>query len=238
MVQLCSKRAEQIREQELEGDDEYPPTLNNIIDRKLLLKINVKSTNIKQFDQIYTVMKICDDEEIIKKNTQSVLSAELSTNNIKGGSSNSVHVSRDVVNLKNDCDLEYNLDAIEESISSLKCKIPLKRTSNVLKCGSQFVNETDEDGYRKGCKRQKVQSGRLQGKNGLEDGKEACKSGRNTRIFLKLGDATACSMRPRRSDEIPAWLNSRPANSGLFLTQFSAQKTQIRGYKVEECIHS
>ncbi|QHO19132.1 uncharacterized protein DS421_11g326220 [Arachis hypogaea] len=146
MVQLCSKRAEQIREQELEGDDEYPPTLNNIIDRKLLLKINVKSTNIKQFDQIYTVMKICDDEEIIKKNTQSVLSAELSTNNIKGGSSNSVHVSRDVVNLKNDCDLEYNLDAIEESISSLKCKIPLKRTSNVLKCGSQFVNETDEDG--------------------------------------------------------------------------------------------
>ncbi|XP_057734140.1 uncharacterized protein LOC130949435 [Arachis stenosperma] len=90
-----------------EGDDEYPPTLNNIMDRKLLLKINVKSANIKQFDQIYTVMKICDDEEIIEKNTQSVLSAEPSTNT-EGGCSNSVHVSADV-NLKNDCDPEYNL---------------------------------------------------------------------------------------------------------------------------------
>ncbi|XP_057723394.1 replication protein A 70 kDa DNA-binding subunit B-like [Arachis stenosperma] len=144
MVQLCGKRAEQIRDTEAEGDDEYPPTLNNIMDRKLLLKINVKSANIKQFDQIYTVMKICDDEEIIEKNTQSVLSAEPSTNT-EGGCSNSVHVSADF-NLKNDCDPEYNLDAMEESISSLKCKTPLKRTSNILKCGSQFVNETDEDG--------------------------------------------------------------------------------------------
>ncbi|KAL4337825.1 hypothetical protein AHAS_Ahas12G0148900 [Arachis hypogaea] len=138
MVQLCGKRAEQIREQEVEGDDEYPPTLNNIMDRKLLLTINVKSSNIKQFDQIYTVMKICDDEEIIEKNTQSMLSGEPSTNNTEGGCSNSVHVSGDV-NLKNDCDPEYNL------------------------CGSQFVNETDENGQlstnkfsRKGCKRQKV----------------------------------------------------------------------------------
>ncbi|RYR59778.1 hypothetical protein Ahy_A05g025751 [Arachis hypogaea] len=46
----------------------------------------------------------------------------------EGGCSNSVHVSRDV-NLKNDCDPEYNFDAMEESISSLKYKTPLKRTS-------------------------------------------------------------------------------------------------------------
>ncbi|XP_016168192.1 uncharacterized protein LOC107610695 [Arachis ipaensis] len=115
-----------------DGDNEYPSTLNNIIDKKLLLKLNVKFANIKQFVHIYTVMKICDDEEIIEKNTQSVLSTEPFTNNTEGGCSNLVHVSGDVVNLENDCDPEYNLDVIEESISSLKCKTPAKRTSQQL----------------------------------------------------------------------------------------------------------
>ncbi|QHN87457.1 uncharacterized protein DS421_16g555270 [Arachis hypogaea] len=102
IVQLCGKRAEQIKEQEV--DDEYPSTLNNIMDRKLLLKLN------------------------------------------EGGCSNSVHVSGNVVNLKNDCDPKYNLDAMDKFISSLKCKTPAKRPSNGLKCGSQSGNEIDEDG--------------------------------------------------------------------------------------------
>ncbi|KAL4337172.1 hypothetical protein AHAS_Ahas12G0083600 [Arachis hypogaea] len=69
IVQLYGKRAEQIRQQEPRGDNKHPTTLNNITDRKLLLKLNVKSANIKQFDQIYMVMKKCDDKEIIEKNT-------------------------------------------------------------------------------------------------------------------------------------------------------------------------
>ncbi|KAL4307314.1 hypothetical protein AHAS_Ahas16G0265900 [Arachis hypogaea] len=64
----------------------------------------------------------------------------------EGGCSNSVHVSGNVVNLKNDCDPKYNLDAMDKFISSLKCKTPAKRPSNGLKCGSQSGNEIDEDG--------------------------------------------------------------------------------------------
>ncbi|KAL4322196.1 hypothetical protein AHAS_Ahas14G0186300 [Arachis hypogaea] len=45
-IQLCRKRADQIKEEE----------------------INIKSANIDQYDQVYTIGKVCDDEDIIEKN--------------------------------------------------------------------------------------------------------------------------------------------------------------------------
>ncbi|RYR67266.1 hypothetical protein Ahy_A03g013581 [Arachis hypogaea] len=49
-TQLCGKRAEQVMENDVIGDDAYPPTFDNMMDRKVLFKINVKSANIKGFD--------------------------------------------------------------------------------------------------------------------------------------------------------------------------------------------
>ncbi|XLT08500.1 hypothetical protein HN51_054293, partial [Arachis hypogaea] len=49
-------------------DDEYSHTLDNIMDKKVLFKLNVKAANIKQYNVVYTVMKVCDDENTISKN--------------------------------------------------------------------------------------------------------------------------------------------------------------------------
>ncbi|QHO11848.1 uncharacterized protein DS421_15g501810 [Arachis hypogaea] len=46
-----------------------------------------------------------------------------------------------------------------------------------------------------------------------------------------LGDANACSMRTHRSDKKSACLNSQPANSGLFLTQFGPRKHRLEAIK-------
>ncbi|XLR46784.1 hypothetical protein S83_031444, partial [Arachis hypogaea] len=48
-------------------EDEYLKSLDNMMDRMVLFKINVKNGNIKHYDKIYTVMKVCDDEEIVAK---------------------------------------------------------------------------------------------------------------------------------------------------------------------------
>ncbi|RYR59738.1 hypothetical protein Ahy_A05g025686 [Arachis hypogaea] len=69
-TQLCGKRAEQVMEENLQitGGDKYPPILDNMIDKKVLFKINVKYANINHRDQVYTIIKMCDDDEIIQKN--------------------------------------------------------------------------------------------------------------------------------------------------------------------------
>ncbi|XLR20079.1 hypothetical protein S83_047991, partial [Arachis hypogaea] len=57
-IQLCRKRADQIKEEEPIGEVEYPPPL-------ITCWIE---TNIDQYDQVYTIGKVCDDEDIIEKN--------------------------------------------------------------------------------------------------------------------------------------------------------------------------
>ncbi|RYR34961.1 hypothetical protein Ahy_A10g050029 [Arachis hypogaea] len=66
-VQLCGRQVDHIKDETFDGDG-YPPTLKTIMDKKLLFKVNVKSSNIRQYDQVYTIMKICDDEEILEMN--------------------------------------------------------------------------------------------------------------------------------------------------------------------------
>ncbi|RYR69223.1 hypothetical protein Ahy_A03g015759 [Arachis hypogaea] len=95
-IQLCEKRADQIKEEE----------------------INIKSANIEQYDQVYTVSKVCDDEDIIEKN----LPKESNTNSS--------------VNL---------IDVVEEVVSSLKYKTPAKRALNGVKSSTTTINENDEE---------------------------------------------------------------------------------------------
>ncbi|QHO57582.1 uncharacterized protein DS421_3g83450 [Arachis hypogaea] len=96
--------------------------------QRLLFKINVKAANISGYDQVFTVMKLCDDEE--------------------NGCSNSVDIFGSVTNLNTDInpDPQYTMDARDDSISSFKYKIPAKRVTNGLRFGSSSANQNKDGG--------------------------------------------------------------------------------------------
>ncbi|MED6222050.1 hypothetical protein PIB30_060725 [Stylosanthes scabra] len=57
------------RSEARKGEEDYPKTLNNMLDRKLLLRIHVKSSNINDGDPVYPVIKVIHDLEVIGKCT-------------------------------------------------------------------------------------------------------------------------------------------------------------------------
>ncbi|RYQ80275.1 hypothetical protein Ahy_Scaffold1g106796 isoform B [Arachis hypogaea] len=131
---LCGKRAEQIMEDDVIVGDEYPKTLDNMMEKRVLFKINIKEANINQFDHVYT----------------------------EDGCNNYLEISENVANLKTDCDTESSMDVVEECISSLKYKTPSKNITNGLKNSPLSLNEDEEEGQlstnrfsRKMGKRQK-----------------------------------------------------------------------------------
>ncbi|RYR73635.1 hypothetical protein Ahy_A02g008073 [Arachis hypogaea] len=90
----------------------------------------------KNFDQIYIVIKFCDDEDIIEKNMPKEIAENTST---------------------------FVIDGMEEYISTLKCKISGKRTTSLLKTANEGMNENEDEGQlstnrggRKGVKRIKA----------------------------------------------------------------------------------
>ncbi|QHO58144.1 replication protein A 70 kDa DNA-binding subunit A-like [Arachis hypogaea] len=84
------------------GRRRLPPTLDNMMDKKLLFKLNVKIANINKHDQVYTIMKICDDEDIVEKNCPIEFISNPSDVLTENGISNSLDVSATVANLKSD----------------------------------------------------------------------------------------------------------------------------------------
>ncbi|RYQ97283.1 hypothetical protein Ahy_B08g093315 [Arachis hypogaea] len=138
-IMLCGKHIEQVMEEKVSTQDDYPPTFNNIMDKRVLFKLNVKFGNISQYDPVYTVTR-------------------------KNGCNNSIDILGRVVNLNTYYDMQPSLDSPHECISSLKCKTPAKRSNNRGKGGSSFVNEIEEEGHlstnsfsRKSDKRSKIQ---------------------------------------------------------------------------------
>ncbi|XP_057746440.1 uncharacterized protein LOC130965700 [Arachis stenosperma] len=161
-TQLCGKAADKIMEEEESRGDEYPATLDAMMDRKLLFKINVKTANIKQYDQVYTVMKICDDDDLIEKVQSKGVQSIPSSNITENGCSNSIDTSANVVNLNTDTDPQLSMDLVEECVDSIKSKTPAKRTPGCLKSAPLILNDIDEEGQfstnkvnKKGDKRQK-----------------------------------------------------------------------------------
>ncbi|KAM3321082.1 hypothetical protein P3S67_008284 [Capsicum chacoense] len=75
-----------------DGAPSYPPELNNILQRKFIFKVIVKIGNIHNHDEVYSVVKILDDEELIKKyspkesNTYTVYVCKKSRSSKKGKS--------------------------------------------------------------------------------------------------------------------------------------------------------
>ncbi|XLR23530.1 hypothetical protein S83_051430, partial [Arachis hypogaea] len=109
MAQLCGRQAEQIKDEESSDGEGYPPTLDSMMDRRLLFKINVKASNIKQYDHVYTVMKICDDEDIVEMNHPKPVQNNASANLIETGCSDSIGISAVVVNMHNDTESMVSL---------------------------------------------------------------------------------------------------------------------------------
>ncbi|OIT21967.1 hypothetical protein A4A49_60342, partial [Nicotiana attenuata] len=69
---LIGKSAKELKEGFLEntgGVDRYPypVELNNVLQRKLMFKVIVKSENIQLQKEIYSVVKLTDEEQLIKK---------------------------------------------------------------------------------------------------------------------------------------------------------------------------
>nr|XP_009764722.1 PREDICTED: uncharacterized protein LOC104216394 [Nicotiana sylvestris]XP_016493716.1 PREDICTED: uncharacterized protein LOC107813027 [Nicotiana tabacum] len=69
---LIGKSAKELKEGFLEntgGVDMYlyPEELNNVLQRKLMFKVIVKSENIQLQKEIYSVVKLTDEEQLIKK---------------------------------------------------------------------------------------------------------------------------------------------------------------------------
>ncbi|XP_072059828.1 replication protein A 70 kDa DNA-binding subunit A isoform X1 [Arachis hypogaea] len=163
-AQLCGRQAEQIKDEESSDGEGYPPTLDSMMDRRLLFKINVKASNMKQYDHVYTVMKICDDEDIVEMNHPKPVQNNASANLIETGCSDSIGISAVVVNMHNDTESMVSLDGVEDSVTSLKSKTPAKRAPMGLK-QSVHVNIDTEDEFgfstnkfsRKTGKRQRIQ---------------------------------------------------------------------------------
>ncbi|KAL4356461.1 hypothetical protein AHAS_Ahas09G0089000 [Arachis hypogaea] len=116
------------------------------MDKKALFKINVKMANIKQYDQIYMVSKVCDDEELVEKNMPKKMQTNLSTNITESGYSNSVDMSGNIVNLKIDTDPHFSMDGLEDSVSSGKCKTPAKSASSEINDAAKNLLQHKEEG--------------------------------------------------------------------------------------------
>ncbi|XP_025640561.1 uncharacterized protein [Arachis hypogaea] len=166
ITQLCDKREEQVMEEDEIGDDEYPPILDNMMDKRVLFKINVKSANINHRDQVYTVMKVCDDDEIIQKNLPKKMQSNQSISIIEINCSNSVDMFENIIHLNVDADPQFS-DILDECVSSLKHKTSSKRASSGMKYGFNSAIDNNDDGqfstnkfsrkYRKGQKIQVIE---------------------------------------------------------------------------------
>ncbi|KAM3238772.1 hypothetical protein P3L10_013805 [Capsicum annuum] len=88
-MSLIGKSTNDLKEELLQntGNDDspsYPMKLNNILQRKFIFKVIVKNENIQNHDKVYSVVKILDDEDLIKKYSHN----EYDTSSISNLSSN------------------------------------------------------------------------------------------------------------------------------------------------------
>ncbi|MED6132722.1 hypothetical protein PIB30_021548 [Stylosanthes scabra] len=58
VIPLCGKRNEELG---------YPPTLDNLIEKRVLFKVNARANNFERDDKVYTVAALCEDNELIDK---------------------------------------------------------------------------------------------------------------------------------------------------------------------------
>ncbi|MED6123136.1 hypothetical protein PIB30_046395 [Stylosanthes scabra] len=64
---LCRKASDQVLKELPEADDDYPLSLNKMLERKLLIKIHVRNSNILEGDPVYPVIKIVEDADLVEE---------------------------------------------------------------------------------------------------------------------------------------------------------------------------
>ncbi|MED6185380.1 hypothetical protein PIB30_056552 [Stylosanthes scabra] len=123
---LCGKLAEDVKKEKIEAEDDYPPSLNNMLERKLLFKIHVKNSNINEVDTVFPVIKLIDDKDLITRFTPAnkpPLQGSLEAGNI---SNLSTELSGSAINLMADSYPQYSVGDVDEAVSTIKAKIPAK----------------------------------------------------------------------------------------------------------------
>ncbi|KAM3201027.1 hypothetical protein P3L10_033390 [Capsicum annuum] len=58
-TKLIGKTATQLKE--------HVDELDTILEKKTMFKVAVKTNNVEQHNEVYTVIKLCDDEEVTKQ---------------------------------------------------------------------------------------------------------------------------------------------------------------------------
>ncbi|MED6213743.1 hypothetical protein PIB30_096260 [Stylosanthes scabra] len=134
-----------------DNNNDYPSALDNLLERKLMFKIQVKTEHIIGKDKIFPVQKICEDGGIIDNFYPK-----------DGCNDSAVNVAE--TNASNEVEGVGSVDLVEGGDSSVKSKTPNKRASVVSKTAQPISGENDEEGQlsankfpRKGVKRQRSQ---------------------------------------------------------------------------------
>ncbi|MED6112851.1 hypothetical protein PIB30_065480 [Stylosanthes scabra] len=143
--------------------DEHPIAFDKMLEMKLLFKVNVKASNIQESDTTYAVMKICDDDEMVKKYQPIGFETNACVTPNDVGASNSVDMSGITVNLESDVDTQPVGHSLENSVNSIKSKVPVKKSNDTLKScikniqkkesGQSSTNRFIKKGQKKGVKR-------------------------------------------------------------------------------------
>ncbi|MED6206855.1 hypothetical protein PIB30_030519 [Stylosanthes scabra] len=147
-------------------DDEQLNAFEKMLDMKLLFKINVKATNIQQTDNVYAVMNICDDDDMIKKHQPADFEDDFIGSPNEVGGSNSLDASGITVNLESDLDTRPIGVVLQRSVNNVKSKIAAKKSiATVKSCmknmqknevGQSSTNRITKKGQKKGVKRPRV----------------------------------------------------------------------------------
>ncbi|PHT31884.1 hypothetical protein CQW23_28221 [Capsicum baccatum] len=68
VVQLMGKTAKDLKEGLIDDDEcSYPSELDDIVEKKLMLMVMVKESNIYKQNEVYKVLKFDDDESLFKE---------------------------------------------------------------------------------------------------------------------------------------------------------------------------
>ncbi|MED6110837.1 hypothetical protein PIB30_046591 [Stylosanthes scabra] len=121
----------------------YPPTLDNLIKRNALFKINVKLNNIEKDDRVYTVLNICEDDDLVKQHLLDDFTSQPNGTVTEMGGSNSLEEFEAAANLQNDCDDHLDVAVGEDSAS---IKTLGKRNGARRTPGTSGVDDTELEG--------------------------------------------------------------------------------------------
>ncbi|XLR43276.1 hypothetical protein S83_027936 [Arachis hypogaea] len=122
IVELSATKVRETYSQD-DSDDSYPEVLKTALDMKLLLRINVKSSNLSGNENVYNVTKACLDEHLIHKYSQSV--NEQSTKGLDNVTS--LDCTTDVVYLGDDESVQGGQESVNESKTVTSSKGRAKR---------------------------------------------------------------------------------------------------------------